>query len=140
MILPRFSLAACLLLTSCRALTPTASLHPQFTRDIRPILEQRCAACHNKKLLSNGWSVENRALAFASKPGIGAIIVPGSPDKSLLIKAITVPDSHPQAMPILSDRVPAREVELLRQWIADGASWPADASGDIVPPRSAVDF
>jgi len=129
-------LSACHVLKSA---TP-APAHPQFVRDVRPILQERCAVCHNRKLIPHGWSIENRALAFTPKPGRGLLIRPQDPANSPLLLAITAPASHPHAMPPLNAQVPEREVEILRRWIADGAPWPAGPDGVITPPRAPDDI
>ena len=61
----------------------------------------------------------------------GPVIVASQPDESPLLDRISRVDAD-TAMPPEGDGEPLTdaEVELFRQWIAEGAEWPADASGD----------
>lgn len=103
-----------------------------FDRDIRPLLEGRCVMCHNRITLPGRTSFESRALALKGDSR-GPIIVPGNPDGSRLIVAISAPDFHEQAMPPVSHRVSKAEVALLRRWIAEGVDWPEGPEGRLVP-------
>ena len=55
----------------------------------------------------------------------GAVIAPGKPDESYLLELVT-PDNGRAEMPKDADPLPAGEVAAIRQWIADGAPWPAE--------------
>ncbi len=96
-----------------------------FSRDIRPILSDRCFFCH-------GPDAEHREadLRLDSEAGIHAdlggyfALVPGKPDESALFQRITSTDSDEQMPPADSGKsLTPEEVELLRQWIDEGATW-----------------
>jgi len=107
---------------SCLAQT-TVSIN--FSRDIRPILSDRCIFCH-------GPDAEHREadLRLDSEAGIRAdlggyfALVPGKADESALFQRITSTDPDEQMPPADSGKtLTPDEVELLRQWIDQGATW-----------------
>lgn len=96
-----------------------------FNRQIRPLLSDRCWTCHgpDEKNRKGRLRLDTRDGALASKDG-RAIIAPGRPEQSELIKRIVSNDPDekmppPESHLSLSDQ----EIELLREWIAQGAEW-----------------
>jgi hypothetical protein len=67
----------------------------------------------------------------------GPALVPGKPDESLLLKAVRGGDPDLQMPP--KEKMPAAEVELLRQWIAGGASWSAKVARARKPEKKITD-
>jgi hypothetical protein len=94
-----------------------------FEAKIRPVLAAKCYACHSSKLKAPMGS-----LALDTKAGVlqggasGPAIVPGKPDESMLVKALTYTDAHVQMPP--SGKLPNEVIEDFRQWIAAGAPDP----------------
>jgi hypothetical protein len=132
-------LCAALSLAACRSVPPAPSMasvpeRPVFERDVKPILRAQCVSCHNHRSLPDRWSVENARAANTPRPNLGPVIVPGFPDKSPMIKAITLSYEHLHAMPPLSVHVSPAELETLRRWIAQGVEWPEGKAGEIKPP------
>ncbi|MEY3547217.1 MAG: hypothetical protein RLZZ313_1579, partial [Verrucomicrobiota bacterium] len=102
--------------------TSAASRNWLYERDIAPILRTYCAGCHNDADREGEFSVET--FASLNKGGDkGATLKPGDPESSLLVKLIEG-RSKPSMPPKDEPRVPAAELALLRQWIADGAPGP----------------
>ena len=100
-----------------------------FDRHVKPILERRCLACHSGKDLSAGFSLENRKRAMQAGPR-GPRIVPGDPDRSLLITVVSS-GNHGLSMPAVGMQVPEEDVEVLRLWIQQGAKWPDGPAGNL---------
>jgi hypothetical protein len=90
---------------------------PDFTRDVLPILQNRCLECHSTSGHSGGLDLE---VGLIHGGHSGAVIVPGQPDESLLLQLVAAGTMPPEK----SSRVPATEVETLRNWIAAGARLP----------------
>ncbi len=93
-----------------------------FNRDISPILSDTCFACHGPDATQRKASLrfDNKEGAFA-KPGV---IVPGDSSNSRLIKRITATEPEMRMPPVASQRtLSARQIELLRRWIDEGAKW-----------------
>src|SRR5581483_3836746 len=66
----------------------------------------------------------------------GPAIVPGHPEKSLLIKAIGYKDEELRMPP--SKRLSAEQVALLTEWIKMGAPWPGSATKTALRPRGKI--
>jgi mono/diheme cytochrome c family protein len=98
-----------------------------FNRDVRPILADSCYACHgpDRNRRQRGLRLDREEVAKAPLASGEAAIVPGHPEKSLLIARVTDPDER-RRMPHASsgkDRLSAAQIETLRRWIAEGAEW-----------------
>ena len=102
---------------------------PSFSRDIKGVLSNRCLRCHGPDAGSRqgggdgGLRLDTFAGATADLGGHAAI-VPGSPDASEIIARITSDD--PDLMmppPDAGERLPAKQVEILKRWIAAGATY-----------------
>jgi hypothetical protein len=52
-------------------------------------------------------------------------LVPGQPDRSLLLTKIKGADAHIKAMPPVGERLTKEELAILRRWVVQGAEWPA---------------
>ncbi|WP_154854377.1 DUF1553 domain-containing protein [Cyclobacterium xiamenense] len=93
-----------------------------YNRDIRPIVNNKCIACHGGVKKSGGFSLlfEDEALAV-NESGERAI-VPGNVWKSELIKRIKHEDPE-YRMPLESDPLSEEEIELFTKWINQGATW-----------------
>ena len=119
--------------------TSAASRNWLYERDIAPILRTYCAGCHNDADREGEFSVET--FASLNKGGDkGATLKPGDPESSLLVKLIEG-RSKPSMPPKDEPRVPAAELALLRQWIADGAPGPQRDESllkNLVVPEVAV--
>jgi len=94
-----------------------------FESKIRPILANNCYSCHTDSGLG-GLRLDSRESII--KGGMtGPAIVPGDPDKSLLIKAVRQTD--PGLMMPLGGKLKDSEVESLAAWVKAGAVWPKTA-------------
>jgi hypothetical protein len=85
-----------------------------FERKIRPVLVTQCYQCHSAGLLKGGASGE-------------PVIIPGAPEKSLLIKAIRYTDPKLQ-MP-MGSQLPEQVIRDFELWIKMGAPDPREAEG-----------
>ncbi len=103
----------------------TGAAPVDFTRDIRPILSENCFACHgpDDKDRKAGLRLDEEAVAKRLKDGITAVIA-GKPEQSDLIKRITTTDADDvMPPPKTGKKLTRQQVELFRQWIAQGAKW-----------------
>lgn len=108
-----------------------------FEKQVKPVLAYRCINCHHSDALFGNLNLENRKLAFAKRPQ-GPVIVPGSPEKSPLYVVLTLPPKKTKkAMPPTGHRIDKEQVELIRQWIKQGAVWPEGKAG-VIKPSPAV--
>jgi mono/diheme cytochrome c family protein len=91
-----------------------------FEAKIRPVLATHCFECHGSKD-KGGLKLDSREAALKGGDS-GAVIVPGKPKKSLLIKAVKHLDED-LAMPP-KKKLPAHVISDLSNWIREGAAWP----------------
>lgn len=101
-----------------------------FERHVKPILEAKCVACHNADGLPGRLNLSSRETATRSG-ALGLFIVPGHPEQSLLVTQIGSAPAHLKAMPPVGQQVTENEIAVLRQWIKEGASWPAGTAGTL---------
>ena len=125
-----------------RAARSTVSLAAEvhFNRDIRPILSDRCFSCHgpDKGNRKANLRLDIEADAKAALKGGRYAIVAGNPEKSEVYKRVTSTNKALRMPPSYMghDAVPAREVELLRTWIEQGAKY--ESHWAFIPPQKAA--
>ncbi len=109
----------------CLAVTPEQKI--EFNRDIRPILSDKCFTCHgpdaaNRKTKLR-FDIESGAL-IELHAGKHAIVA-GEPDKSEMYRRISSTDKSFRMPPAYMgrDRLSDREIQAIREWIAQGAQW-----------------
>jgi WD40 repeat protein len=107
-----------------------------FDRDIFPILEANCVACHNVAVPESMLSVEDVKSIFKGGKR-GPAVVPKHPEKSLLYQVASRGDSKLPAMPPIGNQVEAealtpKQLGLLRQWILEGATSGVGASIETI--------
>src|SRR5882672_5636033 len=97
-----------------------------FNRDIRPILSDRCYACHgpdeNKR--KGGLRLDRQEEALKTLKSGNRAIVPGDLEKSTLVKRLTSHDAD-ELMPPPDEGKPLRadQISLLVRWVETGAAW-----------------
>jgi hypothetical protein len=103
-----------------------AADRPEFVRDIRPLLEKHCYACHAGDTPKSGLRLDIKEAAFKGGDGWGAAIVPGKPDDSPLVQFARGDDPDLQMPPKDADvaLLDEHEVALLAAWVEAGAVWP----------------
>src|SRR6266850_3195285 len=94
-----------------------------FETKIRPLLIERCYECHSatSKKIKGGLTVDSREQLLKGGES-GPAIVPGNPEKSLLIQAVRYTNKDLQMPP--KHQLAADEVALLEQWIKIGVAYP----------------
>ena len=106
--------------------------HPQgamsdadfFENNIRPILANNCYSCHGDAT-SGGLKLDSRE-ALLKGGNHGPVLVPGDPEKSLMITAVH--QSTALKMP-KGGKLSPQEVADLTEWVKHGAVWPKSAPG-----------
>jgi len=99
-----------------------------FETSVRPLLVEHCYECHsvNADSIQAGLTVDSRD-GLLTGGDSGPAIVPGKPEKSLLIEALCYESYE---MPP-REKLPDDQIDLVRRWIRDGSYWPDE------PPPSA---
>lgn len=104
----------------------TAEDEISFSRDIRPILSDKCFACHGpeEKSREGGIRFDQQSSAFGEADSGDHPIVPGQPEESELITRITSDEDGIQMPPAESNKpLTPHEIELLTKWVGSGAEW-----------------
>ncbi len=93
-----------------------------FNETIRPILVERCIACHGGVKQAGDFSFVYPEMVLP--PG-GSVIEPGEPEHSELIARVRSQDPDLQMPPPgeHGQQLTQTEIEQLEQWILEGASW-----------------
>lgn len=101
-----------------------ATAQVDFARDVRPILNAHCTACHGGVKEAGGVSFIFRDRVLGKGESGKPVVVPGNPDASELIVRI-LSDDPDEVMPKPEHGPPLqeREVAILRKWIEEGAKW-----------------
>jgi hypothetical protein len=93
-----------------------------FSRQIRPILSENCFTCHgpDDKQRKAKLRLDTQQGALAG----GQVIVPGRPGQSELLERISSADPGKRMPPPKTGkRLTAGQIDLLREWIGQGAKW-----------------
>ena len=102
---------------SVSAAEPEKKPAVDYKNDIFPIFDAKCNRCHKPAKMDSKLDMTTRAAML--KGGIsGPALVPGKPDKSLIIELIHYNEMPPKNVKI---RVTKEELKLLKEWVAAGA-------------------
>ena len=107
------------------AQSPTTRQIRFFETSVRPLLTERCLACHGKKKQWGGLRLDSRQAVLRGGES-GAAVVPGKPARSLLIRAVGQADADLK-MP-KNGRLTKPQIEALVRWVKMGAPFPPAAS------------
>ena len=90
-----------------------------YSRDVQPILQSKCYACHGPSQQMNGLRLDQKESALK-------VVTSGNSGQSKLMERVT---SSKQGfrMPLVGAPLTAAEIEVLRGWIDQGAAWGAAA-------------
>ncbi len=140
--MPRYSrvlLAFCILPAGAVSLAAADKPTIDFNRDVRPILADKCYACHgpDAKEVQAGLRLDLPESATAASESGSIAIVPGKPEDSELVRRIDSDDELERMPPPEAHKdISAEERAVLRKWIAEGAEYKRHWSF-LAPERSA---
>ncbi|MPY86922.1 MAG: hypothetical protein GEU99_03275 [Luteitalea sp.] len=107
---------------------------------VEPVLQRRCVTCH-------GESKQQGSLRLDSAEGIGhggesgRLVVAGKPDQSEIVRRTTLPLYDKERMPPDGEEpLLVAETEIIRWWIAEGASFERTVAetASVPPPVQTV--
>ncbi|WP_236974259.1 DUF1553 domain-containing protein [Membranihabitans maritimus] len=106
-----------------------------YNRDIRPIINDKCISCHGGVKQAGGFSLlfeeEAKAATRSGKPAI----IPGKSRKSEMVRRLTHPDPE-KRMPLEQEPLNTEEIELISDWIDQGANW--EKHWSFIPPDTSI--
>jgi mono/diheme cytochrome c family protein len=106
---------------------------PDYLREIRPILKERCFACHGG-LKQEGSLRVDTAAAIRAGGDSGAAVEIGKAAESLLIARVSASDEE-ERMPAEGQPLTAEEIAKLTAWINSGAKAPVDEEPEPDPRK-----
>ncbi len=119
--------------SSLRADESQASV--DFNRDIRPILSDKCFACHgpDEATRQAGLRLDTKEGAFADRGGY-QVIIPGDAAASRLYQRIGHEQEVARMPPAAFERkLASDEIDTIRSWIDQGAQW--ETHWAYIPPQ-----
>ena len=121
--------------------TLSAAERLSYSREVRPLLSDRCYKCHGPDSKTRKGELRlDQAADFLRPRTSGAVVVPGEPERSVLIQRIFASDTDDRMPPPDSGlELTAVEKETLRRWVAEGGEsephWSFVAPKKVPLPR-----
>ena len=109
-----------------------------FEKTVRPLLVERCHACHSSDAPSvfAGLRLDSRAGVLAGGDS-GPAIVPGNAADSLLLRALT---GQGKVLMPPTGRLSESQISEIAAWIDAGAAWPDEAAPGLPDPAEPFDL
>jgi len=93
-----------------------------FSAQVKPIINKRCISCHGGVKRNAKLSLLFRQEALDTAESGKFAIVPGEPGHSELVRRINAKDPE-ERMPYKEEPLTQAEIDILTQWIKEGAEW-----------------
>ncbi len=98
-----------------------------FTKEIKPLLQKHCVACHGPDKQEGGLRLDARTPGLKGGDNYAPAIKAGSSAESPLFQFVA-DEKADLRMPPKGPRLNATEISLLKRWIDSGAKWPEDSN------------
>ena len=92
-----------------------------FETRVRPVLAKNCYPCHTTSRLG-GLQLDSRDAMLKGGSSGQPAVVPGDPDRSLLIQAVN--QTHDRVKMPPSGKLSGEQIQDLSAWVKGGAVWP----------------
>jgi cytochrome c len=109
---------------SMRAAQDEAARPEFYIAHVKPIFENNCYRCHGGMNHRGSLSMATRA-GMAKGGKDGAVIVPGDPTRSLLVRSIRHEKPPEKPMPPKS-KLSDQDIATIERWVKAGAIMPED--------------
>lgn len=93
--------------------------NPSFAKDVKPILDKKCASCHSKRL-KGGYSIASYDLAMTSGDH-APVIIAGDAGNSILVKMLRGVKTEAGGQMPPGRPLKKEQIELIERWINQGA-------------------
>ncbi|NBW03800.1 MAG: DUF1549 domain-containing protein, partial [Cytophagia bacterium] len=102
----------------------SSSSHTQisYAQDVKPILNKHCITCHGGVKKQGKFSLLFQEEAYAATASGKPSIVPFHPEKSDFISRLHAKDPE-EKMPYKKEPLSSKEINILTQWVKEGAKW-----------------
>ncbi|MDB5542318.1 MAG: repeat protein, partial [Devosia sp.] len=105
-----------------------------FIRDIAPVFERQCQACHGPEKAKGTYRIDSFERLMKPGDSKDAPVSAGKPGESAIYRLITAKDEDDR-MPQKADPLPAAQVALVRRWIEEGAKFDGP---DVAAPLASM--
>ncbi|MBX2820602.1 MAG: PSD1 and planctomycete cytochrome C domain-containing protein [Rhodothermaceae bacterium] len=97
-----------------------------FVHEVQPLLQAKCYACHGEDPDEVEGDFDIRSLdgMLAGGESGEPALVPGDPDRSRILEAVTWVNPDLEMPPKENDRLSTQQIDRVHQWISGGAPWP----------------
>lgn len=112
---------------------PACAAPVDYTREVKPLLRERCYACHGALKQKGKLRLDTVALMAAGGRS-GPAVKAGDAAGSLLVERVCEADEAAR-MPPEGKRFTAEQVATLKAWIAEGAKGPPDERPEDDPAK-----
>jgi uncharacterized membrane protein/mono/diheme cytochrome c family protein len=90
---------------------------------VRTIFAHNCYSCHGAGKVKGELRLDKKEFIFEGGEH-GAVIIPGDPENSEMIRRVKLPRSDKEAMPGKGKALSKNDIAILEFWIRQGAPWP----------------
>ncbi len=124
-----------LTITSAACLVAVSAFATDFKTQVAPIFKQFCYKCHSEaEKKEKGKLVLDNTQRLAQKIGAKGIIKPGDPEGSSFFKSLILPPDDEEHMPPPKQAQPPKaSIDIVKAWIAEGASFDGGKSAPVAP-------
>lgn len=101
-----------------------------FIRRISPLFQDKCLGCHGNDVrkIKGEFDMRTRESTLKGGESNRPSVVPGKPEESPIYLSVTRSHKDWDAMPPKeADKLDSEQITWIKQWIEDGAPWPAQA-------------
>ncbi|MCF6285821.1 MAG: hypothetical protein L3K26_11575, partial [Candidatus Hydrogenedentes bacterium] len=98
-----------------------------FSKDIRPVLEERCFKCHGEKKQKGEVRLDDpESIMIGGEEG--PVIVAGKPEESKFYTLLVLPSEDEDIMPAKGGPLTEAQIKAIHAWITAGAKFDAVAA------------
>ena len=120
------------------ATLPSAEAEQLFARRIKPLLQEKCIACHGREAekIKGGLDLRTLKATLAGGDSLKPEIAAGKPEESPFYLAITRTHADWEAMPPKeNDALTVTQIAEVKDWIVAGAPCPTTPACESCSPR-----
>jgi len=110
---------------------------PDFSRDVRPILEGHCFKCHGPEKQQGGLRLDHRSGISRAGDSGNRPVMAGRPAESELIRRVDSTDPA-ERMPLDAPPLGREQIATLRAWVERGANWPDSGAAPVLERREMI--
>ncbi len=126
-----------LALSGTSVVSAAEAVKADFNTHIKPILESACVHCHSEKNSKGDLRMDTKEAMLKGGEN-GTALVPGNPAKSPIYTLSALGADEDDVMPPKKEGVLDKaQIELIKDWVAQGAPWPA---GVVLEQKPRISF